>query len=77
MARGLIFRIEDVEGFCYECSENKGADQLRGYREADLRLCFLMCKKPVFLRRGSYIVSEERTKSQLFNIALDILAMMN
>ena len=22
------------------CSENKGADQLRGYREADLRLCF-------------------------------------
>ena len=21
-------------------SENKGADQLRGYREADLRLCF-------------------------------------
>ena len=24
----------------YQCSENKGADQLRGYREADLRLCF-------------------------------------
>ena len=24
----------------YPCSENKGADQLRGYREADLRLCF-------------------------------------
>ena len=24
----------------YTCSENKGADQLRGYREADLRLCF-------------------------------------
>ena len=22
------------------CSENKGADQLHGYREADLRLCF-------------------------------------
>ena len=22
------------------CSENKGADQLRGYRDADLRLCF-------------------------------------
>ena len=36
------------------CSENKGADQLRGYREADLRLCFRICKKPVFLRRGSY-----------------------
>ena len=30
----------------YLCSENKGADQLRGYREADLRLCFRICKKP-------------------------------
>ena len=28
----------------YLCSENKGADQLRGYREADLRLCFRVCK---------------------------------
>ena len=28
----------------YLCSENKGADQLRGYREADLRLCFPICK---------------------------------
>ena len=24
----------------YSCSENKGDDQLRGYREADLRLVF-------------------------------------
>ena len=29
----------------YPFSENKGADQLRGYREADLRLCFCICKK--------------------------------
>ena len=35
------------------CSENKGADQLRSYREADLRLCFRICKKTVFSRRGS------------------------
>ena len=28
----------------YPCSENKGADQLRGYREADLRLCFRLCR---------------------------------
>ena len=28
----------------YPFSENKGADQLRGYREADLRLCFRICK---------------------------------
>ena len=40
MARGLKFRTRKVEGLYYPCSENKGADQLRGYREADLRLCF-------------------------------------
>ena len=28
----------------YRCSENKGAEQLRGYREADLRLCFRICR---------------------------------
>ena len=44
MARGLKFRIKEVEGLYYPCSENKGADQLRGYREADLRLCFRICK---------------------------------
>ena len=44
----------------YPFGENKGADQLRryrflrGYREADLRLSFRICKKPVFSRRGSY-----------------------
>ena len=42
-----------VEGLFYLCSENKGADQLRGYREADLRLCFRICKKLVFSRRSS------------------------
>ena len=30
------------------CSENKGADQLRGYHRADLRLCFRICKMLVF-----------------------------
>ena len=48
IARGLKFRIKIEEGFYYLCSENKGADQLRGHREADLRLCFRICKKPVF-----------------------------
>ena len=38
----------------YPCNENKGADQLRGYREADLRPCFRICKKPVFSGRGPY-----------------------
>ena len=48
MARGLKFRIKIEEGLYYPCSENKGADQLRGYREADLRLCFRICKMLVF-----------------------------
>ena len=38
----------------YLCSENKDTDQLRGDREADLRLCFRICKNPVSSRRGSY-----------------------
>ena len=46
----------------YLCSENKGADQLRSYREADLRLCFRICKKPVFSQRGSHVISAHRLK---------------
>ena len=38
----------EVEGLYYPCRENKGADQLRGYREADLSLSFRICKKPFF-----------------------------
>ena len=53
MDRSLKFCIEEVKGLYYLCSENKGAAQLRGYREADLRLCFRICINPVFLRRGS------------------------
>ena len=48
IARDLKFLILEVEGLYYPCSENKGADQLRGYREADLHLCFCICKKLVF-----------------------------
>ena len=41
-------RLEILDLRSRPCSENKGADQLRGYREADLRLCFCICNKPVF-----------------------------
>ena len=58
MARGLKFCIQEGEGLYYPCSENKDADQFRGDREADLRLCFRICKNPVFSRRGSYIYSD-------------------
>ena len=49
MVRGLKFCINEEEELYYLCSESKGADQLRGYREADLRLCFRICKKTGFL----------------------------
>ena len=55
MARSLKFRIEVEEELYYPCSENKGADQLRGYREAYLRLCFRLCRLLVFPRGGSNI----------------------
>ena len=35
----------------YPYSENKGADQLRSYREADLRLCFHMQIVGFFMRQ--------------------------
>ena len=53
--------MQEVEGLYYPSSENKGADQLRGYREADLRLCFRICKNPVFSRRGSNGLINEMT----------------
>ena len=52
--RSLKFRIYEEEEVCYPCNENKGADQLHGYCEADLRLCFRICKLLVFPRGGSY-----------------------
>ena len=48
MTRGMKFRIYEEEGLYYLCNENKGADQLRSYCAADLRLCFRICKIPVF-----------------------------
>ena len=53
-ARRLKFRIEVGEVLYYPSSENKGADQLRDYREADLRLCFRICRLLVFPCGGSF-----------------------
>ena len=47
---------EDVT--VYPSSENKGADQLRSYCEADLRLCFRLCRLLVFPCGGSHIMVE-------------------
>ena len=56
MARGLKFRIKEVEELCYQCIENEGADQLRGYRKADLHLCLSICEKPVFSLNEAHII---------------------
>ena len=52
-ARSLKFWISEEEKLYYPSSENKGADQLRSYCEADLRLCFRIGNNPVFSRCGS------------------------
>ena len=52
--RSLKFQIEGEEGL-YFPSENKGSDQLRGYREADLGLCFRQCRLLVFPWGGSFV----------------------
>ena len=67
MARGLKFRIKKVEGLHYLCSENKGDDQLRGHREADLRLCFHICKNPVFSQQGSNSITHKNMAFQTFH----------
>ena len=54
-ARSLKFWNYIEEKLYYPSSENKGADQLRGYREVDLRLCFRLCRLLVFPRGGSYV----------------------
>ena len=47
-ARILKYWVYVEEELYYPCSENKGADQLRSYCEADLRLCFRIGKNPLF-----------------------------
>ena len=57
MARGLQFRILKAEGLYYPSGENKDTDQLPAYHEADLHICFHICKNPGFSRRGLYNVA--------------------
>ena len=45
----------------YPCSENKGTDQLRSYCEADLRLCFRICRLLVFSRCGLFMPTADLT----------------
>ena len=58
-----MLEISDLgrRGLYYLCSENKGADQLCGYRTADLRLCFRIGTNSVFSIRGSNILIQSPT----------------
>ena len=56
----------------YPSSENKGADQLRGYRTADLRLCFRICRTFVLSRRGSKMRSSMAVKMTIFSCIFHI-----
>ena len=58
LGRILKFRIKVEEELYYPSSENKGADQLRSYCEAELRLCFRLCRLLVFPCGGSHIMVE-------------------
>ena len=59
----------------YPCSKNEGADRLRGYREADLRLCFRICRLLVFSCGGSYreFFPKQKLKILWKKIDFDIL----
>ena len=54
MARGLQFRIQEEERFCYLCSANIGVVQVRGYRAADPCLCFRIYAKSRFSNHAAY-----------------------
>ena len=57
MARGLKFHIKEVEGSYQLSSENKGVNQLPGYRAADTRLCFPIYAKSRFSHDAAHIKS--------------------
>ena len=62
--------------FYYLSSENKGADQLRSYGEADLQLCFRICR--LFSDSVAHIIKfnifVEDVSSELLLMALHYLS---
>ena len=69
---GYRFR-KYIEQLYYLCSKSIGTDQLCGYHEADMRLCFCIYAKTDFLitwlKLFSQIVSEGRMESIKFMYA--------
>ena len=79
-SRGWKFWIKTVEEWYYPCSESKGADQLRIYCEADLRLCFRICRLMVFPCGGLIMITTSSSyyvpyhNKHMENVLLDILS---
>ena len=57
MAKGLKFRIYEEEGLYCPCSENKG------YREADLCLCFRIYAKSRFSHDAAHFYTQRHKLS--------------
>ena len=53
MARGLKFRIFEVDGLYYLCSETKALISFAVTAKLICLFVFRIIKRPVFLRRGS------------------------
>ena len=64
MARGLKYRIKEVEELFYLCCKYKGDDQLRGYREADLRIVFALAKSQ-FSHDAAHIINSPDSLSEI------------
>ena len=52
----------------YPSSENKGADQLRGYRAADLRLCFRIYAERCFFHDAVKNAKFDGCKNDIFQL---------
>ena len=61
----LIISDLGSRGIVELCSENKGADQLHGYRAADLRLCFGIYAKSRVSHYATQIMLSEQNHHTL------------
>ena len=52
--------MKEEEGMYYPCSENKDADELRGYPEAGLHLCFRICRVLVSYAAAHFCICAEK-----------------
>ena len=65
--RGIVLSVAKTKALI-SCAFFRTAD-LRGYRTADLRLCFCICKKPVFSQRGSFESSQVRFPAPAYSFS--------